>query len=58
MADLQAILARRRAATDEAEDESDGDAILARRRLVENKPKDPVSHICMKNLLLFWPSHL
>ena len=46
MADLAAILSRRRAATDEAQDSysTNGDAILERARLVANRPKDPVSH--------------
>jgi len=53
MSDLQTILARRRAATDEAEDESDGDAILARRRLVENKPKDPIQKSMQEKTAMF-----
>jgi hypothetical protein len=46
MGDLAAILSRRRAATDEAQDcySANGDAILDRARVVENRPKDPVSH--------------
>ena len=49
MADLAAILARRRAATDEAEDDyaADPDALLGCNRVVEYRPKDPV-------IALYW----
>ena len=51
MASLEAILARRRAATDEAQDRGDShaDDIVERGRSVKKStPKDPVRHSSMR----------